>query len=498
MITHLQKPLIIITIFAALTTACDSKLENGFERIVLIEGINCSNSKISGLLMAGSEVKGVSVAIPFTNTNGGNLRQYTITSSGVTGLLATLGTGFLSKGPGVLTFNISGTPLSSGKANFVIDFEGTNCSFQLIIAPPPGFISVLNCTSAIHSGLLYSGLQTNGVLSLVPYTGGNGGIYGSQMVNSTGVSGLTASLVEGTFSNGSGNLSYAITGTPSGVGTASFALNIGGRQCTLTRNVISGNNNAALVMKNIPSGSFIMGCTSGDLECDEREKPLRNVTLSAFQISETEITQAQYQAVMGRNPSRFGGCNTCPVEQVSWYDAIIFCNRLSEAQGLQPCYYSDVGYLQVFGKIGGNWALVNSGSVFWNQSAKGYRLPTEAEWEFASRGGVTSHIYSGGNNINDFAWFSSNSGSSTKPTKGKMSNAFGLYDMSGNVWEWCWDWYNVYPSSPQTNPAGPSSGVFRVLRGGGWGSFSVSCRVSSRANVDPSGLGVSNGFRVVR
>jgi formylglycine-generating enzyme required for sulfatase activity len=252
-------------------------------------------------------------------------------------------------------------------------------------------------------------------------------------------------------------------------------------------------------MKNIPAGSFSMGCTPGDPNCQSNESPVRTVTLSAFQIGETEVTQEQWQTVMGSSPGYFAytSCISCPVEQVSWNDAVVFCNRLSEAKGLTPCYYTDAGFTQVYGKSGSNWSLPNSGTVYWNPSARGYRLPTEAEWEYAARGGNTTNIYSGSNNIDEVAWYVDNAPNGTKPVKGKLPNGYALYDLSGNVWEWVWDWFASYPSSPETNPKGPSSGELRIFRGGSWGSLPPGIRPAFRSGRSPGHREFIVGFRIV-
>ena len=191
----------------------------------------------------------------------------------------------------------------------------------------------------------------------------------------------------------------------------------------------------------VEGGTFRMGATSeqgGDAESDE--KPVHSVTLSGYYIGKTEVTQALWKAVMGNNPSRFKGDNL-PVEWVSWNDCQEFIRKLNALTGQH------------------------------------FRLPTEAEWEFACRGGNNSrgYKYSGSNYIDNVAWYSDNSGGNTHPVATRSPNELGIYDMSGNVWEWCADWYGDYSSGAQTNPKGPYGGSYRVYRGGSWGDFVGNC-----------------------
>ena len=193
-------------------------------------------------------------------------------------------------------------------------------------------------------------------------------------------------------------------------------------------------NGVSFNMIKVDGGTFTMGGTSEMGTPYPDEKPTHQVTLSSsYYIGETEVTQALWKAVMGKNPSKFNGDNL-PVEKVSWKDCQKFIEKLNSLTG------------------------------------KRFRLPTEAEWEFAARGGNKSNLtqYSGGGNIDDVAWYDGNSGKKTHPVKKKKANELGIYDMSGNVWEWCQDWWGSYGSSAQTNPKGPDSGSFRVLRGGSW------------------------------
>lgn len=213
----------------------------------------------------------------------------------------------------------------------------------------------------------------------------------------------------------------------------------------------------------VEGGTFQMGATSEQgRDVYEDEKPVHSVTLDSYYIAETEVTQAQWRAIMGTNPSYFSGDNR-PVEQVSWYDAQEFCEKLSQLTG------------------------------------KTYTLPTEAQWEYAARGYNMSigYRYSGSDYIGDVAWYHNNSISHACSVKQRRPNELGLYDMSGNVFEWCSDWYGDYSSSSQTNPTGPSSGGARVVRGGGWNCDATYCRVSKRSYDGPSYRICNLGFRVV-
>ena len=233
-------------------------------------------------------------------------------------------------------------------------------------------------------------------------------------------------------------------------------------------------------MVRVDGGTFQMGNENSKKSRYDfsPEKPVHEVTLSTYSIGETEVTQALWQAVMGNNPSSSQGDNL-PVEQVSWDDCQKFISKLNQLTG------------------------------------KRFRLPTEAEWEYAARGGSKSrgYKYSGSNDINSVAWFWENSGDSrlsgewksdkltknncrTHPVKTKQPNELGLYDVSGNVWEWCQDLYGSYSSSPQTNPTGASSGICRVVRGGCWRSNMESCRVSIRFGSASSNIHNNQGLRL--
>ena len=222
-------------------------------------------------------------------------------------------------------------------------------------------------------------------------------------------------------------------------------------------------NGVSFEMVYVEGGTFDMGATTeqgSDAENDE--KPVHRVTLSDYYIGKCEVTQELWEAVMGSNPSNFKGAQN-PVESVSWNDCQEFVSRLNSLTGMT------------------------------------FRLPTEAEWEYAARGGnKSSHYkYSGSGNIDDVAWYYYNSGSSTHAVGTKTANELGIYDMSGNVWEWCSDWYGGYSAGAQTNPQGLSSGSSRVLRGGSWFNRARICRVSFRSRNAPDDSYDSSGLRLV-
>ena len=242
----------------------------------------------------------------------------------------------------------------------------------------------------------------------------------------------------------------------------------------------------------IPAGTFTMGCTAGQSSCLSNESPAHEVTLTrAFWLSETEVTQSEYQALMGTNPSHFSGCADCPVEKVNWFEALAYANALSVSQGLAPCF--DISGFESGSTV---TVLPLSGNPY---DCEGYRLPTEAEWEYAARAG-TDLVYAGSNDAGSVAWYSVNSGNQTHPAATKAPNAFGLYDMSGNVYEWCWDWYDAgyYSQSPSTDPLGPAGASYRVFRGGGWGGNASYLRAAFRGGGGPSYRHNALGFRLSR
>ncbi len=251
----------------------------------------------------------------------------------------------------------------------------------------------------------------------------------------------------------------------------------------------------------VPGGTFTMGDTRGYVN----ELPTHTVTLNSFYIGKYEVTQAEYSQYMQPGSSwrsDYGLGDNYPAYYVSWYAILKYCNLRSMAEGLIPCY-------TINGSTNpANWGAVptdyndawDAAICDWN--ANGYRLPTEAEWEYAARGATNNpdYLYSGSDDINAVAWYESNSGQISHPVGTKTPNGIGTYDMSGNVYEWCWDWYGYgyYSSSPQNNPTGPASGSSRVLRGGGWINSAYYCRVANRDYNYPSYSGGDIGFRLCR
>ena len=226
-------------------------------------------------------------------------------------------------------------------------------------------------------------------------------------------------------------------------------------------------------MVQLPRGQFTMG------DQDEVDAKPHEFVVSSFYVDKYLVTQEQYQRVMGDNPSRWKGAKN-PVEQVRWSDAARFCNERSRLEGLQPCYDLET------------WEC--------KFDTNGYRLPTEAEWEYACRAGTKTAYFFGNNpsKLANYAWFDRNSGGHTQPVGQKRPNPWGLYDMCGNVWQWCNDFYKVdyYQESPKENPIGPKNGESKVVRGGAWRFSAQNCRSGYRYNENPGYADVCFGYDI--
>lgn len=252
-----------------------------------------------------------------------------------------------------------------------------------------------------------------------------------------------------------------------------------------------------LHMIQVPGGTFEMG--SEGASAYDFEKPVHRVTVSDFELAAFAVTQAIWEAVMGeaRNPSYFEGPRR-PVEQVSWYDAVAFCTRLNAREQLPFCYFSDEKCTRPYAL---EEDLPNAGLVFYQPAAGAFRLPTEAEWEYAARGGpfYTKTEYPSSDRIKDVAWYDDNSSAETQSVGLLQPNALGLYDLSGNVREWCWDWHGDYAQSEQSDPNGPKESKFRVVRGGSWIiRIDRFLRVSYRYYLNPDDRLSIIGFRLAR
>jgi formylglycine-generating enzyme required for sulfatase activity len=241
-------------------------------------------------------------------------------------------------------------------------------------------------------------------------------------------------------------------------------------------------NSIGMRLSRIPAGEFLMGSPDSDTSAPEDEKPQHRVRITRpFFLGVHQVTQGQYRAVTGTNPSSFEGSDDLPVETVSWSDAVAFCNTLSALDGLKP-YYD----LNTCTPLGG----------------EGYRLPTEAEWEYAARAGSTSRYSFGASesSLGEYAWFIGNSQDRTHPVGQKQPNAFGLYDMHGNVWEWCGDAFDplFYGQSPGADPFCATEATLRVHRGGCWADGEWYLRSADRGASTLDSRDDDVGFRVAR
>jgi formylglycine-generating enzyme required for sulfatase activity len=466
-----------------------------------ITALSCSTATNNGTLTQGIAAASVNSSVPYTGGNGGYRGSQTFTSTGVTGLTATCAAGTLATGAGSLTFTITGTPASNGTASFALNIGGQTCTLTRTVNPPAGTITALTCSTATNTGTLTQGIAATIVSSSVPYTGGNGGTYTAQTITSTGVTGLTASLTAGTLLSGAGSLTYTITGTPATSGTASFALSVGGQTCNLTLTVnTSGSGPLNIETALIPAGTFTMGSPTTEPQRGTDEVQ-HQVTLSAYRMSKYETSNAQFAAFLNAKSIGSNGLyalGAFPTQVLIYADA---------TYGLT---WTGSQWQPVAGKE--NFPVVN---VTWYGATEfatyaGGRLPTEAEWEYACRGNTTTAFSTGAclnNTQANYRWDFPLTGCSntstaypnqTQAINSYSPNAFGLYNMHGNVEEWCSDWYGTYSTAAQTNPTGASIVAYRVIRGGSWYRSARDCRSADRYRSIPDSYFIYStvGFRL--
>ena len=492
---------------------------------------NMYGGTISGV--RGTRGGGVNIGTGGTfNMKGGEISNNTSTSTSG----SFYGVGVYNAG----TFNMEGGEISDNSvsnANFGNFYGGgvyNEGTFTMSGGEIKGnSVNLIGGGSARGGGVYNKGtfMMSSGEISgnFAP-TGGGVFFEGGFTVGGTAkISGNKVSLNDSTLSNvyllsgayitlGTGNpvapttnmSVYVRTATPSGVivNSGASASHVQYFHADEDGNGVGHNaGKLIIVMDTVPvaDGTFMMGSTT----TGSNEYPQHQVTLTqGFSMSKYQVTQAQYQTVMGSLPNNltandYGKGDNYPVYYVSWYDAIVFCNKLSEREGLTPAYSINSTILP------SEWGAVpTSSNATWNAviivtGSNGYRLPTEAQWEFAAKGGALASspykIYSGSDTADDVAWYGEGN-TSTHPVGTKAPNDLGLYDMSGNVWEWCWDWYETYPNTAQTDPIGSSlTSGNRVVRGGGYRQSETEVRSVSRGGtLGPHSNWDDVGFRVVR
>ncbi len=441
-----------------------------------------------------------------------------------TGSVVTNGTFDLASVVVTATYSDASTKTVTGHT-WSVKSGGGSLSGSTYTPPTTAGTAVLTCTF-IENGVTMTADLTVTItvpapvltaISLNPTTGSvvtNGTFnLASVVVTATYSDASTKAVTGHTWSvkSGGGILSGSAYTPPTTAGSAvltcTFIENDVTMTADLTLNVTASITSVELV--NVPAGTFQRDANAANLS-----------TVSAFRMSKYEITREQFLAIMDTDPSYLNNSSgvTDPVQMMNWYHAIAFCNKLSIAEGLIPAYavtgvdFSTLTFAAIPTANNGTW---DAATCDW--SANGYRLPTEMEWMWAAMGAtldsqpgamvggvnVTGYTkafagYNGSNSIDAYAWYSTNSSYKAHPAGTKLANELGLYDMSGNVWEWCWDWYSSYPANSNSDYRGAGTGSSRVLRGGGWHYSAGYATVAFRSSLSPDGRNFSLGFRVVR
>jgi len=409
----------------------------------------------------------------------------TATASGTATISGKVATDTVTVSAGTATF-ANKTVANNKSVTFSgYSLTGADAGNYSLSAQPVSVTANITAKSVTITGLSAANKQYDGTTTVT--VSGTATISGKISTDTVTVSAGTAAFANATVGNNKTvNFSgYSLSGADAG----NYSLT----QPTATANI------EYVSMVQISAGTFTMGSPTGESGRESIEGPQHSVTLSAFYMGTYQVTQALYQLVMGTNPSNFttavagesGTPGRLPVEMVTWYDTVEFCNKLSALDGRMAVY-------TITGRTPASGYPITSATVTMDSSKNGYRLPTEAEWEYACRAGTTT-AYNTGNTISDnTGWYTDNSGSKTHQVGLKPANAWGLYDMHGNVSEWCWDWYGTYASGAQTDPTGASSGSIRVARGGNWNNSGQYLRSAYRGRGDPSVRGMYAGFRLVR
>jgi formylglycine-generating enzyme required for sulfatase activity len=452
-----------------------------------------SNTKSLSIRIAPSG-GGTAPRITTTSLPGGTVGtayRRTLTATGGTPITWSIESDTLPTGLDLATDGaITGTPTAVGKFNFTVKATSSTGidTKELSIT----IIAVEITTTSLPNGVV--------------------GTEYSQTLAATGTASITWNVESGALP---ADLSLAatgsITGTPTTAGTSIFTVKATNAAGSGTKQLSITIVNPFVEMVLIQGGIFQMG--SPTTEPDRyNEETQHQVTLTDFRMGKYPVTQAQYEAVMETNPSSFTtlvspetSTANRPVERVNWYDAVVFCNKLSVAESLSPAYEMQTeANTTVWSTDTATWGTVpTTSNTRWNAvrtvtGSTGYRLPTEAQWEYACRAGTTTAYNTGATISTNTGWYSNNSDNRTHSVGEKPANEWGLYDMHGNVWEWCWDWYGTYASGAQTDPTGAVSGINRVRRGGSWNADGQFLRSAYRSPFSPDSRNYVIGFRLVR